>query len=129
MNNLITHPAVLLMESHGLAPNVRSSSFASMKVWSKLYQAGPYYLDVVLGPGERGLSLRGEILAADDSAVPAEGRVTLHDGGGAILSSGSLNSRAGSEGAFTFDVERSGNYRVEVVLRNELLSVAGLNVG
>ena len=39
-SDVTRHEGLLLMESHGLAPDVRSASFASVKVWSKLYQAG-----------------------------------------------------------------------------------------
>ena len=37
MRNQTSVPAALLMESHGLAPNVRSTSFASIKVWSNTH--------------------------------------------------------------------------------------------
>jgi hypothetical protein len=121
--------ATLLMESHGLAPDVRSNSFASLKVWSKLYQAGSYFVDLALGPGEHGLGLRGEILTQDETPVPSEGTVTLHDRTGEIMASASLGDASNNaEAAFVFDVEHIDDYHLEVVFEQEVLSVAGIDV-
>lgn len=123
MNDRTPHEAILLMESFGLAPDVRSTSFSSIKVWSKLYQAGPYFVDLMLRPGASALALRGEIMT-ESSTVPSEVTVTLRDHHGNAVSS----TRA-SDGAFELEVERQGIYRLDVAFGRELLCLSELEVG
>ncbi len=103
-----SYPSVLLMESHGLAPNVRSTSFSSVKVWSKLYQAGPFFVDLTLGPGDGNLSLRGEVLTTNDTPPPAEAEVKLFNEQGecAVTKLG--------DGGFMLPLETTGLYRLVV---------------
>jgi hypothetical protein len=118
-----SHPSVLLMESHGLAPNVRSTSFASINVWSKLYQAGPYFLDLSLEPGEHNLDLRGEILSSDDPPLPTEAEITLYDEHGqrAVAQLG--------DAGFSLPLDQAGLYRLEVSYEAAVLTVEGLKIG
>ena len=99
------------------------------KVWSKLYQAGSYFVDLNLGPDDEGLRLRGEILTQDDSPLPAEGIVTLHDRSGEIVASAPLGNEAnGTELAFVFHVDSANDYHLEVVFDQETLTVADIEV-
>lgn len=117
-----SYPGLLLMESHGLAPNVRSTSFASVKVWSKLYQTGPYFLDLTLVPGDGDLNLRGEILSSE-SSLPEDAQVTLFDRNGV-----SATTVLG-DGSFVLPLDQPGRYRLEVSFSEALLSVEGLDIG
>lgn len=123
------HAATLLMESHGLAPDVRSASFSSIQVWSKLYQAGSYFVDLTLGPDDQGRRLRGEILTRDDAPLPGAGTVTLHDRSGEMVASASLGDTSnGGDTEFVFQVEDIDDYRLEVIFEQETLSVTGIEV-
>jgi hypothetical protein len=104
-------------------------SFASIKVWSKLYQAGSYFVDLNLSPDGQGLRLHGEILTEDDTNMPSEGTVTLHDHSGEIVASAPLgnNSSSGDTG-FVFNIEDTDDYHLEVVFEQKVLSVAGIEV-
>lgn len=120
------HEATLLMESHGLAPSVRSTSFASTEVWSKLYQAGAHFVDLSLRPGDRGLALRGEILTQSDAPLASGGTAILRDRQGATI--GTTEFGGAGENGFLFPIGQSGSYRLEIALDDELLCVGGLEI-
>lgn len=121
--------ATLLMESHGLAPDVRSTSFASRMVWSKLYQAGSYFVDLHLAPDERGLRLRGEIMTQTEAPLPSEGTVTLHNRAGEIVATAILErDPLGGDAEFVFEIDEADGYHLEMVIDRETVSVAGLEI-
>ena len=123
------HIGVMLMESHGLAPNVRSTSFSSVKVWSKLYQAGPYFLDLTLGPSEQALRLRGEVMASGDSLLPTDGAVTVLDGSDTVVASTALAAGSGlDDRSFSVDLGGTGDYRLELLCGGRRISITDLAV-
>lgn len=87
------YTAELRLESSGLAPTVRSLSY--VHGWSRLYQAGPYLIDLMLEPRRGGARLVGQVLPPegivdDDAGVRLRGggierRTILEDGGGFIV--------------------------------------------
>lgn len=89
----IRYTAELKLESSGLAPTVRSLS--PVHGWSRLYQAGPYLIDLMLEPRRGGARLVGQVLPSDgivdeDAGVRLLGggierRTILEDGGGFIV--------------------------------------------
>lgn len=128
MRNRTTHLATLLMESHGLAPHVRSTSYASMEVWSKLYAVGPYFVDLQLAPDEQGLGLRGGIVTQTEAPLPSEGTATLHDRSGKIVATALLERDPESgEVEFMFQIENTDACHLEVLIDGATLSIAGLN--
>ena len=115
-----TLAAVLVMESKGFAPAVRSAAFSG--AWSKLYQADDYYLDMTLTPSGKTARLQGQLLAADGGPLP-EGTVALYQGD-EVVQSVSL----GAAGDFYADVSEAHQYRLVVEMDDAILSVSGLNI-
>lgn len=111
--------AILVMESRGIAPSVRSAAFTG--VWSKLYQAGNLYLDVTLKPGAKTASLQGQLLSEGDLSV--SGKVNLFRDSN-ILSSVPL----GHEVGFGLTIDEPGDYRLELDLGTETIGVGGIEV-
>lgn len=119
----LRYPSLLLMESHGFAPNVRTTSFSSVNVWSKLYQAGPFFLDIALRPGESGLHLRGELLSGGDGPMPTGCEIELFD------ADGSCAATPLGEDGFVLPIERVGTYRLEVSSDQMLIGIEDLEIG
>ena len=122
MSKPTSYPSVLLMESHGLAPNVRSTSFSSTQVWSKLYQAGPYFVDLMLGPGDRALALHGELMA-DSAPIPTEGTITLRDQQDTVVS-----TTTAIDGAFSLQPDNPGSFHLDLMFNQETLTLSGIEV-
>ena len=112
--------AILVMESKGFAPAVRSAAFSG--AWSKLYQANDYYLDMTLTPSGKSARLQGQLLAADGGQLP-EGTVALYQGD-EVVQSVSL----GAAGDFYADVAEAHQYRLVVEIDDTVLSVSGLDI-
>ena len=117
-----TYHSVLLMESHGLTPDVRSTSFSSVKVWSKLYQAGPYFVDLMLRPGDRSLDLHGELIAKNGAPAPDQIVVTLRDRQGTASTVSAYN------GTFTLELTALGNYRLDLTFGRERVLLSDIEV-
>ena len=115
-----TLTAVLVMESKGFAPAVRSAAFSG--AWSKLYQADDYYLDMTLTPSGKTARLQGQLLAADGGQLPG-GTVALYQGEEVIQS-----VPVGAAGDFYIDVSAAHQYRLSVELDDTVLSVSGLDI-
>ena len=70
-----------------------------------------------------------EIMTEGDTEVPALITASLHDSDGVLVSPDPSGGTSGAAaGAFAFDLERSGEYRVELVFGREAVSIAGLDV-
>ena len=112
--------AVLVMESKGFAPAVRSAAFSG--AWSKLYQADDYYLDMTLTPSGKTARLQGQLLASDGGQLPS-GTVALYQGEEVVQS-----VSVGAAGDFYVDIEEAHQYRLSVELDDSVLSVSGLEI-
>lgn len=113
--------ATLLMESHGLAPDVRSATFSSISVRSRLHQTGPYLLDLVLGTGGTALALRGERIA-QAVPLPREATVTRYDPEGAAVTT------SAHDGTFHFELVNAGSYRLDLTAAQEQSTLSGIMV-
>lgn len=115
----MNHEAILIMESHGFAPNVRSQTFNSA-VWSKLYLQDGHYVDIELKPTHDSRSLIGEVMSVSDG-VQATGSVSLY-ANGELLSYASLEAGAG----FHLPIEQAGHFELVVQLANKQITVSDL---
>lgn len=112
--------ATLVMESRGFAPAVRSTAFSG--VWSKLYQADVYYLDVTLTPSGRTARLQGQLLKDDGGQLPG-GTVALYQDDEIVQS-----VPVGAAGDFYVDISEAHQYRLSVQLADTVFSVTGLDI-
>lgn len=117
-----TVAAVLVMESRGYAPAVRSISFGGN--WSKLYQAGERYLDMNLKAGERSALLQGQLLG-EGLEGPLSGRVTL-----APLepTGATLEVAVERDGSFRLEPDTVGHYRLELALSDGAIVIDDLEL-
>lgn len=117
--------ATLIMESHGLAHEIRSIRFSSFRTWSKLFQVGPYFLDVNLQPGKDTLELRGEIMSLDGEDLLLGGTVTLHEEGDSQpLDTTPLDSDVD----FKFAIHHTGSYQLTMELNGNRFIVPRIKV-
>lgn len=112
--------AILVMESRGFAPAVRSAAFSG--AWSKLYQADAYYLDMTLTPSGKTARLQGQLLKDDGGQLPG-GTVALYQGDEVVQS-----VPVGAAGDFCVDVGEAHQYRLSVQLGDTVVSVSGLDI-
>jgi hypothetical protein len=114
------HPAILVMDSRNVNLAVRHQAQASMG-WSRLYQAGPYYLDVSLKPGEKEARLVGQVVSQDPSKL-AEGMVHL------TQPSGLTTQALEPSGRFSFSItpDHTAQYSIEVELGGEKIYIERL---
>ena len=120
MTEKATLTAVLVMESTGFAPAVRSAAFSG--AWSKLYQADDYYLDMTLTPSGKTARLQGQLLASDGGQLPS-GTVALYQGEEVVQS-----VSVGAAGDFYVDIGEAHLYHLSVELDDTVLSVSGLEI-
>ncbi len=109
---------MLLVEAEGLAPSVRSAGF--QRSWSRLYQAGPFTVDMMFEPGRRGARVFGQILHQDDALTA--GSVMLGDDGGVVAC-----AEVGPDGDFTFEVTSAGLYRMHLLVADTELTLEALD--
>lgn len=115
-----TFRGTLLMESHGIAPDVRSSMFAGFRVRSMLYQAGPYFVDLTIAPEETKVTLSGELMTESGEALPKSGIVVLYEATGERISSLSLDVST----HFEFAIRPERSYRLELTFPDATLHIA-----
>lgn len=114
---MTTEPATLIMESNGFAPSVRSATFTQR--WSRLYQAGPYFLDMTLKPEGKGALLQGQVLHQDGAALPADALMVLGSNG---------EARLGATGDFQFFIDEVSELSLEARLNETAFVVEGLAI-
>ena len=107
--------AVLVMDSRQLNPSVRSQAFVGG--WSKLYQAGSYYLDLSLKMDGEGAVLMGHVLPPVGEHQ-VRGRVRVN----------AVVAELGVAGDFRVEVEVRELRGLEVELENVALSVSDLGI-
>lgn len=113
----VTLEASLLMESNGLAPAVRGATF--YQSWSKLFQAGSYYLDLSFLPAGNSGTLQGQVLGGE---LLGSGEVTLYRGDDSVAAHAQLSA----DGDFCLRVAETRPYRLAVMVGAVALSVGEL---
>ena len=109
------YEAVLIMDSLETKSSVRSQAFSAG--WSRLYQAGEYYVDLSLRLEGAHAVLMGHILPPV-GACDLEGRVRLSHARGETV------SELGRAGNFRLEVARGNLSGLEVDLGLETLSIS-----
>lgn len=115
-----TQDAVLVMESNGFAASVRHTTFT--KRWSRLYQAGLYFIDVTLQPDGTGSLLQGQVLHQDGAPLPDDAAVAL-DG-----EPGGTRIPIGSDGDFAFRFDTASARTLQAELNGETFLLRELDV-
>lgn len=112
--------ATLVLESRGLAPQVRSAAFSD--IWSRLYQAEDYVLDLSCQAEGKLSRLQGQVMVDASPDTPI-GQVTLLNNSGEISS-----ARLDSFGQFQLNVSEPGDFRLRVETPNRTFAVSNLHV-
>ena len=112
--------ATLILESRGLAPQVRSAAFSD--IWSRLYQAEEYVLDLSCQAEGKLSRLQGQVMMDASNSSPV-GQVTLLNAQGEVSS-----ARLDSFGQFQLNVSEPGDFRLRVETPNRTFAVSDLNV-
>ena len=112
-----TTTAVLLMESKGLAINVRSFSFSDN--WSRLYKAGDYVIDMSCESRGKISTLKGQVLIEGKSELSSDAVINLHHSG-----SGEVNhTQFDSWGQFKLDIAQQGSYDLSFKLPDATITI------
>ena len=112
-----TTTAVLLMESKGLAPKVRSFSFSDN--WSRLYKAGDYVIDMSCETQGKTSSLKGQVLVEGKSELSPDAVITLQAGG----SGEQAQTRFDSWGQFKLELAQQGSYELSFKLPDATITI------
>ena len=112
--------ATLVLESRGLAPQLRSTAFSAM--WSRLYQADDYVLDISCRAQGRHSSLQGHVMR-DSGLDLSSGQVTLIHRQ-EELSSATLDAF----GQFQMDINVPGRFELRVDMADRSFDVSDLRI-
>ena len=110
-----TQVLTLVMESRGIAPQVRS--LANSCYWSKLYRAGQYFLDLSCKSNDASHVIRGHLFAESGYEV-VKGKINLNQ-----LNDAPIQANLSNFGEFKLDVLESGCYELEVSLEGQSLKI------
>lgn len=111
--------AVLVMDSRDAAPSVRSQAFSAG--WSRLYQAGAYYLDLSLKQDGDHTVLMGHVLPpVGEHQVKGLVRVSQTEG--------EIDSNIGPAGDFRLRVDMGTLQGLEVELETVRLTIKDLGI-
>ena len=108
--------AVLIMETRNSNAGLRTQAFSGG--WSRLYQAGDYYLDLSFKPESKTAVLLGRLLPSTPQER-LEGRVELLPVSGAD----GLEAPLHPSGEFRFECNTSGEHALMVDLQGTTLRV------
>jgi hypothetical protein len=111
--------AVLVMDSRDTTSSVRSQAFAGG--WSRLYQAGAYYLDLSLKQDGDHTVLMGHVLPPVGEHQ-VKGQVRISEQGG------EKDSNIGPAGDFRLEVKMGELQSLEVELETVRLSISDLGI-
>ena len=106
--------AILVMESRGVTPGTRSFQFSD--AWSRLYQVGEYFVDLMYQPGDNA-KLHGQILRTDGQAESFNGEVSWN------TDSQVLNQ----DGQFDIPIKTEGEQSLKLNLNSKIVEVNGLS--
>ncbi len=111
--------AVLVMDSRDTTSSVRSQAFAGG--WSRLYQAGAYYLDLSLKQDGDHTVLMGHVLPPVGEHQ-VKGQVRISEQGG------EKDSNIGPAGDFRLEVKMGELQALEVELETVCLTISDLGI-
>jgi hypothetical protein len=111
--------AVLVMDSRDTTSSVRSQAFAGG--WSRLYQAGAYYLDLSLKQDGDHTVLMGHVLPPVGEHQ-VKGQVRISEQGG------EKDSNIGPAGDFRLEVKMGELQSLEVELETVRLTISDLGI-
>jgi hypothetical protein len=117
----IIFDAVLVMETR--SPNVGLRTQAFTGGWSRLYQAGDYYLDLSFKPEVKNAVLMGRLLPSAPQER-LEGRVELRP----IAGGEGIETSLESSGVFRFECNVSGEQALMVDMQGTILRVEPLEM-
>lgn len=112
--------AILVMDSRKTAHALRSQNFSG--TWSQLYKAGDCYLDLSLRPEASGAILQGNIVAEPGRYLNMKGLVFVRKG------QTDLSTSISPSGSFRLELDKSGQYGLEIVLPNQVISINKLEI-
>lgn len=110
------HDAVLIMESRGLAPGVRSLGFSQN--WTRLYHAAHYIIDLSTRPEGKTFTLYGHVLPASDNRIPTAGSVFLTAEADSAVTQ---QAHLGHDGDFVFNLSVTGCYFISIDMDDAIL--------
>lgn len=116
-----THSAILVMDSRNLIRPIRTQA-APSSGWSRLYQAGPFYLDISLRLVESEARLMGHMVSQKTPAF-INGIVRLKRSSGEWLEKPLENT-----GRFTLALEPQEVYSLEFVIDNQNVNLSKLDL-
>ena len=111
---MIKEQAVLVMESRGVTPGTRSFQFSD--AWSRLYQVGEYFVDLMYQPGDNA-KLHGQVLRTDGKTERFAGEAHLE------TSSQGLSE----DGQFDLPIKSEGEQSLKLNLNSKVVEVNGLS--
>jgi hypothetical protein len=112
--------AVLMMESKGLAPNVRSRNLHA--AWSRLYRTDTHFIDLTFNTTQAGV-LQGQLLNADDDLTPVSGKVILRHTG----SEQAQEALVDGYGQFRLETDLSQAASLDIYLEHLQLTIPSLS--
>lgn len=113
--------ATLVMESRGLAPQVRSFHFTDL--WSRLYKTEDYFLDITCKPEGEVSQLSGQIMLSTGLEPNQEAHIVLYQNNSQVAQSG-----LDSFGQFKLDVNKHGTFDLEVKFADARITVPQLTI-
>lgn len=113
--------ATLVMDSRKTMVAVRHQNLSG--AWSQLYKAGGIYLDLSLRTDGTESALLGHLVADPSQLTQLGGMAVLQKDDEAEVSS-TINS----SGSFRLPLDQLGTYRLEVVLKDQIIFVDKLEV-
>ena len=114
--------AVLVMDSRAQEPSVRAQGFTG--AWSRLYQAGSYFVDLTLRHDDRGAVIFGQLIATDRIAPPG-GLVRLDLTHNGVTVAAAL---VDTTGGFRLEVSSAGEHRLECQFGPDVVAVEALEI-
>lgn len=113
--------AILVMDSRKMVRALRSQN-PPLSGWSRLYQAGPYYLDMSFKPETEGIRVLGQV-ASTKAKEFAEAPIRLYQDGGE-----SLEGILEPTGRFAFSLAQTLPCCLEVEIGQEIIRLDGLDL-
>ncbi len=116
-----TQQATLIMESRGLAPQVRSFHFTDL--WSRLYKTEDYFLDITCKPDGDVSQLTGQVMLSSGLEPQEEAFIVLYKQDKEIAQSG-----LDAFGQFRLNIEEHGLFDLQVRFPRAQITVPQLSI-
>lgn len=117
----VVKQAELVMESRGLAPQLRSVAISDS--WSKLYRTDAHMVDMSFQADQGRMMLQGQLLEQNGWDVLEAGHIVLRD-----QHAGMIWSELSETGEFYFDVDEPGDYQLEASFGHMTIQITELSI-